>query len=80
MALLQLYEGVGGLGILIGGKLVLPGDGSEEAEDEGETEGGGVSRWKGERRRGEVALRDEISQCEACGVEGAKVLISLRDS
>ena len=54
MALLQLYEGVGGLGILIGGKLVLPGDGSEEAEDEGETEGGGVSCWKGERRRGEL--------------------------
>ena len=33
---------------------VLPGEGREEEEEEGETEGGGVSCWKGERRRGEL--------------------------
>ena len=42
--LVQENEEVGGLGILRGddGKC-LPGDGSEEAEDDGDTEGGGVS-------------------------------------
>ena len=42
--LVQENDEVGGLGILRGeeGKC-LPGEGREEAEDEGETEGGGVS-------------------------------------
>ena len=39
----QLKEGVGGLGIFMGGRLFLPGEGSEEDDEEGDTEGGGVS-------------------------------------
>ena len=39
---------------MIGGKFVFPGDGREEEEEEGETEGGGVSCWKGERSSGEL--------------------------
>ena len=38
----------------MGGKeVIFPGEGSDEAEEEGDTEGGGVSCWKGERRSGE---------------------------
>ena len=39
----QLKEGVGGLGIFMGGRLFLPGEGSDEDDEEGDTEGGGVS-------------------------------------
>lgn len=53
MDLFHVNEGVGGLGILIGWKLVFPGDGSEEEDEEGDTEGGGVSCWNGDRRRGD---------------------------
>ena len=52
--LFQENEEFGGLGILIGWKVGLPGEGSEEEEEEGDTEGGGVSCWKGERRRGDA--------------------------
>ena len=44
---------------MIGGKLVFPGEGREEEEEEGETEGGGVSCWKGESSRGELEEEDD---------------------
>ena len=44
---------------MIGGKLVFPGEGREEEEEEGETDGGGVSCWKGESSRGELEELDD---------------------
>ena len=44
---------------MIGGKLVFPGEGRDEEEEDGETEGGGVSCWKGESSRGELEEEDD---------------------